>query len=57
MKLIVMTDRGRVVATFTHAERTDYVDYSAELDEAIAEALRFERKARPRWLTRGAAMK
>ena len=57
MKLIVMTDRGRVVATFAHAERMDYVDYSAELDEAIAEALRFERKRRPRWLTPGAMMK
>ena len=54
MKLIVLTDRGRVVTTFAHAERMDYVDYSAELDEAIAEALRLERKRRPRWLMRAA---
>ena len=50
MKLVVMTDRGRVVAAFPHAERTDYVDYSAELDEAIVEAIHLERRELPHWL-------
>ena len=50
MKLVVMTNDGRTVATFKNAETMDYLDYSAELDEAIAKAVRAERKNVPAWL-------
>lgn len=50
MKLIVMTDAGREIATFESAEEMDYLDYSAELDAAIADALRAEGRPLPDWL-------
>lgn len=50
MKLLVATNTGEIVATFADAEKIDYVDYSAELDEAIASAVRAEGKRLPPWL-------
>lgn len=50
MKIIVITNTGRRIATFHDAEETDYIDYSAELDDAIAAAVRAERGEIPPWL-------
>lgn len=52
MKLVVATNNGKIVATFADAENMDYVDYSAELDEAVASAVRVEGKRLPAWLRR-----
>lgn len=50
MKLVVTTNDRKTIATFENAEDLDYVDYSAELDEAIANAVRAEGKRLPPWL-------
>ena len=55
MKLVVTTYDGKTIATFKNAEDLDYVDYSAELDEAIPNAVRAEGKHLPAWLSRHAS--
>ncbi|MGH7323942.1 MAG: hypothetical protein ACREJ9_04755 [Candidatus Rokuibacteriota bacterium] len=50
MKLAVMTDDGRIIALFEDAEEMDYLDYSAELDAAIAKAVVAEGTELPAWL-------
>lgn len=50
MKLVITTNTGAEVATFENAEEMDYLDYSAELDEAIARAVTAEGRELPNWL-------
>ena len=50
MKLVIMTDDGREIATFERADEMDYVDYSAELDAAIASAVTVQGRELPGWL-------
>ena len=50
MKITVTTDNDRVIAVFENAEDLDYLDYSAELDQAIRQAIRAERRRLPEWL-------
>lgn len=50
MKLVVMTDDERWEWVFEKAEEMDYMDYSAELDDAMADAIRAEGRAIPWWL-------
>ncbi len=50
MRLVIQTDDGRTVARFEKAESVDYVDYSAEIDEAMIRALQIEGKQPPLWL-------
>lgn len=48
-KLQVVTDNGTVVVEFP-LDQLDYLDYSAELDAAIAKAFRAEHRPAPDWL-------
>lgn len=50
MKLVILTNDGREIAAIENAEEMDYLDYSAELDAAIAEAVRAEGRDVPDWL-------
>lgn len=50
MKLVIMTNTGHEVATFENAEDMDYLDYSADLDTAIANAVTAEGRELPEWL-------
>ena len=50
MKIKITTDDDRVIAVVENAEDLDYLDYSAELDQAIRMAIRAERRRLPAWL-------
>lgn len=48
-KLQVVTNTGTVVGEF-ELDELDYLDYSAEVDAAIAEAFHAEKRSVPDWL-------
>jgi hypothetical protein len=50
MKIEISTDDDRVIAVFESAEEMDYLDYSADLDVAIRDAIIAEGRPLPDWL-------